>query len=92
VLVQEGRQDVEPALARHHDVEQDDVRLHGARLEDGLARVARFPDRLEIVLRVEHESQSLPDDGVVVDDQDPHAHWSGTSATRVVPLPSLDSI
>src|SRR5207248_9164006 len=30
-------------------------------------------------------------DLMVVDDQDPHAHFSGTSTASVVPLPGLDS-
>ena len=56
MLVQERRQDIEPALIGHDDVEQDYVRLRRARLEDRIARATRFPHSLEIVFRIDQEA------------------------------------
>src|SRR5579864_4584557 len=91
MLVYELRQCVEAAPLRHDDVEKDHVRLQRAGLEDRVAAVPRLADRLEIVLRLEHEPQPLPHHGVVVDDENARGHRHGTSATTVVPLPSVDS-
>ena len=86
--MQQRRDDVEPALVGHDDVEQDHVGLQRTRLEDRVAGVARLAHRLRALLRVEQQPQAGPDDRVVVDDQDAHVHASGTSATIVVPAPS----
>ena len=68
-LVHELGKDVEAGLLRHDDVEQNHVRLQRPRLEDRIAGVARLAHRLEVVLRVEQESQASPNHGVVVDYQ-----------------------
>ena len=81
-----------PVCLGHDEVEQDHVGLQRARLEDGIAGVARLADRLDALLRLEQQPQAAADDGVVVDDEDPDAHPSGTSATIVVPAPGRDSI
>ena len=92
VLLQQLGQHLEPALVGHDDVEQDHVGLQRPHLEDGVARVPRLADRLEVVLGVDEQLEARPDDGVVVDDQDPNTHGSGTSTTSVVPAPDCDSI
>src|SRR5712691_13117172 len=89
-FLEELRQRFDPALARHHDVEQHDVGLVRPHLEDRFTRVARLADDLEVVLGVEEHAQARADDGVVVDDDDAY-HAAGTSATIVVPAPGDDS-
>ena len=81
-----------PLLPAEHDVHEHDVRLRASRLEDRLARVAGLADRLDVLLGVEEQAKPGPDDGVVVDDENPDAHRTGTSTTSVVPLPVADSI
>ncbi len=89
---EQRRQDVEPALVRHDDVHEDHVRLERPRLENRIAGVAGLAHRLEVLLRVDQQLEACTEDGVVVDDQNAHAHASGTSAMSVVPAPSADSI
>ena len=91
-LVEQLREDVEPALVGHHDVEEHNVRLCRSRLEDRVARSAGLADRFEIVLRVEQELEARPHDRMIVHDQDADAHRTGTSAAIVVPPPGLVSI
>src|SRR6185437_468166 len=86
----------DPALARHDPVHQHDVRLLVASLEDGGADVPGLRDHLDVLVGIEQEVQAGADHGVVVDDQDSDGfipgQRSGTSATMVVPEPSVDSI
>ena len=87
-LVQERRDDVEPALIRHDDVHEDHVGLQRTRLEHGVTGTSGLPHGFEVGLRVDQQLQPGAEDGVVVDDEHAHAHASGTSATRVVPAPA----
>src|SRR5262249_26771707 len=99
-LLENERDAVDPALTGHDDVHQHDVRLLGARLEDRVPHVAGLADDLDVRLGVEQQLEARPEDGMVVHDQ--HAgcpgllsvllHAAGTSATTVVPAPSVDSI
>src|SRR5665811_2328549 len=90
-LLEQLRRHLDAALSGHHDVDENHVRLARASLEDSLAPVARLADGLDVGRRVEHVAQPGPHDRMVVDDQDAD-HLRGTSATIVVPAPSLDSI
>src|SRR5581483_7700672 len=67
-----------------------------ARLEHRLAHAAGLSDHLDVDLGVEEQVETGPDNGVIVDDQHLRrllrAHLIGTSATTVVPAPSVDSI
>ena len=67
--LQQRRHALDPALARHHHVEQHDVGLVLDRLEDRPLGVRRLADRLDVLLRVEHAPQAGPDDRMVVDDR-----------------------
>ena len=76
-LLQHRRRRLDPALPGHDDVHQDHVRLVRARLEDGVADVARLADDLDVVLGLEHAAQAGADDGMVVDDQHADRHAIG---------------
>ena len=84
-------QGFDAALVGHDDVEQDDVGLACAHLEDGVARVPGIADHLHVLLGLEQQPKTRANDRVVVDDDDPN-HESGTSATRLVPVPRVDSM
>ena len=92
VLVLELRERLQAGLVRHDDVEQDHVGLQGPGLEDGVAGIAGLAHRLEVVRRLEQQPQAAAHHRVVVDDEHPDAHETGTSATTVVPAPGRDSI
>ena len=57
---------------RQAHVHDDELRLELARLLDGLGRRAGLGHDLEALAPVEERDQALPDDLVVVDDQQPH--------------------
>ena len=84
-LLEELRQDFDPALTRHHHVEEDHVGLECTGPEDGVLRVACLTDDLHIFLSVEEQAEPRANDGVVVDEDD--SDHSGTSTTSVVPAP-----
>src|SRR5205085_756979 len=65
--------------------------IHGARLEDRVARRAGLADNLDVVLVLQQQPQARADDRVVVDDEHPDAHPSGTSIFSVVPAFLRDS-
>ena len=77
---------VEP---RHHEVEQDHVRVGARGGVDGGLAVAGLGDDLDVVLEVEERAQALAHDRVVVGEQD--ADHAGTSSRTVVPAPSVES-
>ena len=89
--LQDLRRCVEPAPARHDDVEEHDIRLVEARLAHGFLGVAGLVLDADVLLGLEQQTQAGADERVVVDDQDTD-HGSGTSATNVVPAPGRDSI
>jgi hypothetical protein len=55
------------------DVEQDDVGALAGGGRDRVGAVARLPDHLHVVLRLEDPAQPLADEHVVVHEQDPGA-------------------
>ena len=73
-VLPQRRDDLDPALAGHHDVQQHDVRLLLQRLEDGSLGVRRLADGLDVRLGVEHAAQAAAHDGVVVDDEHTDHH------------------
>jgi hypothetical protein len=96
-----GRQAVH---ARHRDVHHHDIGLHLDRELDGDFSVRGFGDDLHIRLTLDQEFQALPQDRVVVGDEDSqgrrHDHVlltesaavAGTRRMTVVPSPGADSI
>ena len=56
---------------RHQEVHEDDIRREPAGQGDALAAVGRLADDLDVVLEIEEDPKTHPDDGMVVDDQDP---------------------
>jgi signal transduction histidine kinase len=64
-------QRLEPAHARHREVQQDELRLQAPRELDGAFAVTGLAHDGEVVLGQER-SESVPRNRVVVDDQDPH--------------------
>ena len=56
---------------RHQQVHQDDVGLEAAGHGHALRAVGGLTDDLDVVLEFEEHPQAHPDDGMVVDDEDP---------------------
>jgi hypothetical protein len=65
---------------RHADVHQDDVGSRDReRLERGAA-IAGLADHLHVGLRLDEHPETRPDEGLVVDEEDPGAHAAGRTA------------
>jgi hypothetical protein len=60
-----------PVQQRHSDVEDGDVWLNRERFLDRLPAVARFGDHLPVRLLLQNLPQTLPDERVIVPDQNP---------------------
>src|SRR5690606_34040664 len=77
--------------ARHAQVHEDDVRFGVG--DDGQASGAavRLADHVDAGLAGEDSGQAVPDDRMVVDDDDPDGAHRGTFAAIVVPWPGSDS-
>ena len=58
--------DIESREARHIDVEKEDVRLQHECAREGFLPVLRLTDHLEIVLKVQHALDPLPEQCVIV--------------------------
>lgn len=84
-LLEQVGDDLDPASARHDQVEEHDVGLVGPRFEDRAACVRGLRDHLHVLLGLEQQPEARPDDGVVVDDEDACAQRIGTSTDSVVP-------
>ena len=91
MLVEQLGQPLEPRLARHDDVHQDQVGIPRACLEDRVPDGAGLADRLHVDLGVDQQAQTRANDRMVVDDEDAN-HPAGTSTATVVPAPLRDSI
>ena len=76
-----------PLLPGHRHVHEHDVGLVLHRLEHGAVGARRLADRLDVGLGVEHAAQAAADDGMVVDDENPDRHGTGTSAATRGPGP-----
>jgi DNA-binding CsgD family transcriptional regulator len=91
--------DANPGGVGHRNVGDDDVGTAGP--THGKSRGAaafRFPDDLHVGLRIDQQAQSLPDDAVIIDEEDARSvHKSsrggttGTRAKSVVPPSGCDS-
>ena len=65
----------EPVHVRHGDVHEDDIGQALAGLGEGFVAVGRFIHHLQIGLRGEVGFNALPDDGVIIDQQDFDSSW-----------------
>ena len=78
----EGRDDVEPAGARHLDVEEDEIGLRAADRVDRVEAVLALGDHLESLLPVKEHPQPLAGERLVVRDDDARGGSIGRHATR----------
>src|SRR5439155_535350 len=85
---------VESVQQRHRKVEDRHIRMKVAGQPDGLVAVGRFGNHFE-ALALQKRPEPLPDDYVVVGEEDSRWHaipFSGTRILSVVPLPGLELI
>lgn len=66
----------DPVDAGHLDIHQHDVRLEEHGLPDRLVPRGRFSDDVEAIKLAQDQGEPVPDDGVVVSDQDTYGHTS----------------
>ena len=76
--------DLDPAEARHADVEHGDIGLQLLDVAEGALAVTRLPDELDLVLAFEKAADSVEDRGVVVG----HQAAKGGQAAIITPLGS----
>src|SRR6266508_1108084 len=84
-------EDGEAIVARHREIEHDQVRLSAADDAKRLLPIGRL-DRLEILARIlERAAHERTDVGLVVDDEDFQSAFAGTVMTNVAPPPGVSS-
>ncbi len=65
-----GLDGLQSGQARHLQIHQDHVRLQRAKPLDGFGAVLGLADEPHVVLPLQHRRHTLPEDRVVVDDED----------------------
>ena len=67
--------------AGHDEVHEDDLRRERLRHLGGLQAVLSLTDDLDVILQIEEELEAVPDDGLVIGDED------ADGASQAAPLP-----
>ena len=81
-----------PVKSGHVQVEQQDVGAGGGDDVERLPAFSGFADDLDVRLLAEQVAQPVPDDAVVVGDDHPDRHGTGTRTVSAAPRPGALSM